>query len=62
MVFPIGRAVENEELQLSDEQFKDLTEFIKTRRNDEFQLSYFCEGYLGEYEMQVRNHSFFCGA
>lgn len=61
-VFPVGRATENKELQLSDEQFKDLMEFIKTRRNDEFQLSYSCEGYLGEYEMQVRNHPFFCGA
>lgn len=59
----MGRVVENEELQLSDEQFKDLMEFIKkTRQDGELELSYSCEGYLGKYEMQVRNHPFFCGS
>lgn len=62
-VFPAGRAKDNEDLQLTSEQFRTLMEFIKVvRRTQKIHLSYSCEGYLGDYEMEVRDHPFFCGA
>lgn len=62
-VFPMGRAAENHELQLSSVQFRQLMEFIKQiRRENRISVSYSCEGYLGQYEMTVRDFPFFCGA
>ena len=62
-VFPSGRAKDNEELQLTPEQFRTIMEFIKdVRRTKKIHLSYSCEGYLGSFEMKVRDHPFFCGA
>lgn len=62
-VFPAGRAKDNEDLQLTPDQFRTLMEFIQVVRNTQkIYLSYSCEGYLGEYEMEVRDHPFFCGA
>lgn len=62
-VFPMGRAIGNEELQLSFIQFRQLMEFIKqARQENKIAVSYSCEGYLGMYEMFVRDFPFFCGA
>lgn len=62
-IFPIGRAVNNDELQLSPKQFKQLFDFIsETRKEGKIKLSYGCEGYLGNYEMEVRDQFFFCRA
>ena len=62
-IVPMGRAKKNNDLQLSDPEFKDLMEFIKeTRYEGKIDLSYACEGYLGEYEMKVRKHNFKCVA
>ena len=62
-VFPLGRAKNNDDLQLTPDQFRTLMEFIKDVRNTQkIHLSYSCEGYLGEYEMEVRDHPFYCGA
>lgn len=62
-IVPMGRAKTNNELQLSDPKFRDLMEFIKeTRYEGKIDLSYACEGYLGEYEMKVRKHNFKCVA
>ena len=62
-IFPMGRASDNDELQISDEQFNELMEFIvKTREEDEIDLSYACEGYLGDYEGKVRDYYFSCQA
>ena len=62
-IFPIGRAKENAELTISDEQFKELMEFIKkTRKEGKINLSYGCEGYLGNYENEVRDGYYFCRA
>ena len=62
-VFPMGRAVNNTELKLSSEQFRSLMEFIKAEREKgDICVSYSCEGYLGKYEMEVRDYPFFCGA
>lgn len=62
-VFPAGRAKDNEDLQISDLQFRTLLDFIKAvRKTNKIHLSYSCEGYLEDYEMIVRDHPFFCGA
>ena len=62
-VFPVGRAAQDPELQLSNERFRGLMEFIKeTRKEGRIVASYGCEGFLGEYEGQVRDHLFTCQA
>lgn len=62
-VFPVGRAAHDPELQLSDEEFKGVFEFIRsTRREGNIGLNYGCEGFLGNYEGEVRDHLFTCQA
>lgn len=62
-IFPIGRAMEHEELQLESDQFKELFEFIKqTRLEGKIGLNYGCEGFLGNYEKEVRDNFFICRA
>ena len=61
-VFPVGRAAEDPDLQLSNEQFRGLMEYIKSCRKDGLDVSYGCEGFLGNYEGDVRNGFFFCKA
>ena len=62
-VAPMGRAVNNEELQLTDEQFGQLMDFIvESRQEGIIQVSYGCEGFLGNYEWAVRRYPFFCQA
>jgi len=64
-ISPIGRAVQNEELILTNEQTRRLMDFIAdTRANESHKIDlYFsCEGYVGEYEKRVRDSYFFCRA
>lgn len=62
-IFPIGRAKDNAMLQLSASEFKGLFEFIKEIRNSgKIKLNYGCEGFLGNYEGEVRDNFFFCRA
>jgi radical SAM enzyme (rSAM/lipoprotein system) len=62
-VFPKGRAAVNRELFLAPEQMMQLMEYIrKTRREGTIAASYGCEGFLGGYEMEVRDTPFFCRA
>lgn len=62
-IIPMGRALNDERLQLSHEQFRDLLNFIVlTRREGRIDLSYSCEGYLGAYEGLVRDYFFNCQA
>ena len=62
-IFPMGRAAENPELQLDDNQFKGLFDFIKkTRTEGRIQANYGCEGFLGPYEGEVRDYYFHCRA
>lgn len=62
-IFPIGRAKEHKELQLEPENFKKLFDFIKqTRKEGAIKLNYGCEGFLGNYEKEVRDNFFICRA
>ena len=62
-IFPIGRAALDENLQLKEEQFKALFDFISINRADKrLKMSYGCEGYLADYEGKVRDNFFFCRA
>ena len=61
-IFPMGRAAGDPELQLTDEQYRGILDFIKEERvrEDRIRVSYSCEGFLGDYERQVRDHFFYC--
>ena len=62
-VFPAGRAAQDPELQLSSSEFKGLMEFIKaTRKEGRIMAEYGCEGFLGNYEGDVRRHFYQCSA
>lgn len=62
-IFPVGRAKQYPELQLTNQQMIGVMEFIKqTRKNKEIQISYGCEGFLGNYEGDVRDHFYTCRA
>ena len=62
-IVPMGRAKDDNELVLSNSQYRYLMDFIvKTRMDGNIQLSYACEGYLGDYEGLVRRSHFLCSA
>ena len=71
-IFPMGRAAHDPDLQLTNEQFRGILDFIKECRESNAQtieqssnqtiinVSYACEGFLGEYEQKVRDQFFHC--
>lgn len=62
-VFPAGRAVSDNMLQISDAQLRELMEFIRTTRKEgRINANYACEGFLGRYEGEVRDHLYYCSA
>ena len=62
-IFPIGRAMQHDELQLSPVKFKRFFDFIASeRKKGDILLNYGCEGFLGNYEGEVRDNLFFCRA
>lgn len=62
-IVPMGRAAHDPELQLDDEQFRSVFEFIKkTREEGRIHVNYGCEGFVGPYELQVRDQMFYCRA
>lgn len=62
-IFPVGRAANHPEFQLTDEEFTGVLEFIKkVRKEGRVHLSYGCEGFLGKYESEVRDHFYSCNA
>ena len=72
-IIPIGRARSHPELHLTDSQFVQLMEFIKAKRentntltrshtNTFMNVTFSCEGYLGQYERKVRQNPYFCHA
>jgi len=62
-IFPMGRAKDDPTLRLSDAQFRRMLEFIRqTRKEGRIEVSYACEGFLGGYETEVRDHFYQCAA
>ncbi len=62
-IFPVGRAADDPTLRLSDEQFREVMEFIRrTRREGRIDLTYACEGFLSGYETEVRDTFYYCSA
>ncbi|MFV0391676.1 MAG: radical SAM protein, partial [Paludibacteraceae bacterium] len=62
-VFAKGRAKDNPFFKLSTEEFVLMMDFIKaTRKEGKINASYGCEGYLRDYEMEVRDEPYFCQA
>ncbi|MCR4734543.1 MAG: TIGR04133 family radical SAM/SPASM protein [Treponema sp.] len=64
-IFPSGRASKND-LSLTALEYRELMDFIaetrkyKNPEGKSIHLNYSCEGYLGNYELKVRDYFFFC--
>ena len=62
-IFPQGRAKLDPELFLTPAEYRSVMDFIvETREQGQIDLSYSCEGFLGDYETRVRDHCFRCDA
>ena len=62
-VFPAGRAAKDPEMLLSNEEYRGMLDFIReTRKEGRIRLDYGCEGFLGNYEGEVRDHFYTCQA
>jgi len=61
-IFPIGRASTDASLLLQAEQLHVLLKFIKTYRKQGYNVKFSCEGFLGDYEGDVRSHFYNCVA
>ncbi len=61
-IFPMGRARGEEQLQLSPTAFRRMLDFIRAARRAGKDVSYACEGFLGDYEAEVRDHFYQCAA
>lgn len=63
MIDPIGRAAENPDLLLTDDEFVHLLHFIaENRKKGDILTSFGCDGFLGEFEANVRDGISFCRA
>lgn len=62
-IVPIGRAKEDDEMFLTENQFVELMDFIsKSRTRKDIDVKFSCEGFVGKYELKVRDSYFFCRA
>lgn len=61
-IFPIGRAAKEEKLLLKREELHFLLEFIKNNRKNGQNIKFSCEGFLGDYEGEVRPRFYYCMA
>jgi radical SAM enzyme (rSAM/lipoprotein system) len=62
-ISPIGRAVDDPDLSLSRDEFRQLMAWIHAQRDNEgIAIRYSESGYLGACDTLVRNHPFFCRA
>jgi radical SAM enzyme (rSAM/lipoprotein system) len=59
---PMGRAEENPELLLTPDQHCQLLDYIREKRKQGLHISYSCEGFMPDYELEVRDHLFHCAA
>ncbi len=66
-IFPEGRARKND-LSVSASEYKRIMDFIvetRSYRNPEgksIDVTYPCEGYLGDYELKVRDYYYYCSS
>jgi radical SAM protein with 4Fe4S-binding SPASM domain len=59
----VGRAASDPMMRLSNEEFRGVFDFIRqTRSEGRIRADYGCEGFLGNYEGEVRNRLFSCQA
>jgi radical SAM enzyme (rSAM/lipoprotein system) len=62
-VFPVGRAALDPMMRLTNEEFRGVFEYLKkTREEGRIRVDYGCEGFLGNYEGEVRTRLFSCQA
>ena len=62
-IFPVGRAANDPMLQVTNEQYRYVLDFIRqTRREGRIHANYSCEGFVGNYEGDVRDWLFRCAA
>lgn len=62
-VFPVGRAAADPDMHLTSEEYRGILDFIKqTRKEGRIIASYGCEGFMGNYEGDIRGHFFGCQA
>ena len=62
-VFPVGRAADDPDMKLTDEEFRGTFDFIRqTKQEGRIQCNYGCEGFLGNYEGEARDYFFSCQA
>ena len=62
-VFPVGRAAKDPMMRLDPEQLRGVLDFIKcTREEGAIRADYACEGFLGNYEGEVRHLFYSCQA
>lgn len=63
-IIPIGRAKDDPQMHLTNEEMVRLMDFIAEKRQQKgpLEVSFSCEGYLGKYEEKVRPVRHFCHA
>lgn len=63
-IFPAGRAAGVADLKLSSEEHRYLMEYIKRNRKEDkrITINYCCEGFMGDYEGDIRDHFYSCQA
>ena len=62
-IFPVGRAALDSDMLLTNEEFRGVFEYIKrVRKEGRIRADYGCEGFLGNYEGDVRSRLFSCQA
>ncbi|MDO4190138.1 MAG: TIGR04133 family radical SAM/SPASM protein [Bacteroidales bacterium] len=62
-IVPMGRAANEPDLLLSNDEYKQMMDFIvATRQEGQIEASFGCEGFLGSYEGEVRSHLYRCEA
>lgn len=59
-IAPMGRAKGDPELLLSSDETRQLLDFIVSERSEGRHVSFSCEGFVGDYEGQVRDYLFRC--
>jgi radical SAM protein with 4Fe4S-binding SPASM domain len=62
-IFPVGRAADDPELRLSREELHGVMAFIRhCRKEGRIHTEFACEGFLGNYEGDVRDRFYMCNA